>query len=115
MADTPAGTQTREGIDEFKEKCKQFDLGNDTILNIINTRPASVVEIYAVCYYYFLLLFYSFVIVFSLFSYFPLNSLLCIIFLVWLYVLGLCNYALFAANAFVFVPCIVGRIGTALD
>lgn len=58
MVDTPAGTQIREGIDEFKEKCKQFDLGNDTILNIINTRPASVVEIYAVCYYYFLLLFF---------------------------------------------------------
>ncbi|KAK9930912.1 hypothetical protein M0R45_018215 [Rubus argutus] len=48
LVDTPAGTQTREGNDEFKEKCKQFDLGNDTILNIINTRPASVVEIYAI-------------------------------------------------------------------
>ena len=48
MVNTPAGTHTRERVEEFKEKCRQYDLGNDKILNIINTRPASVVEIYAV-------------------------------------------------------------------
>ncbi|XP_050373475.1 uncharacterized protein LOC126791113 [Argentina anserina] len=45
---TPAGTQTKESVEEFKEKCKQYDLGNDKILNIINTMPASVVEIIAI-------------------------------------------------------------------
>ncbi|PRQ36093.1 putative RNA polymerase II, Rpb4 [Rosa chinensis] len=48
LVDTPAGTHTRESVEEFKEKCRQYDLGNDKILNIINTRPASVVEIYAI-------------------------------------------------------------------
>ncbi|KAM5552812.1 hypothetical protein ABKV19_025167 [Rosa sericea] len=48
LVDTPAGTHTRESVEEFKEKCRQYGLGNDKILNIINTRPASVVEIYAI-------------------------------------------------------------------
>ncbi|KAL6192233.1 PREDICTED: uncharacterized protein LOC101295614 [Fragaria vesca subsp. vesca] len=48
VVNTPAGTHTRERVEEFKEKCRQYDLGNDKILNIINTRPASVVEIYAI-------------------------------------------------------------------
>ncbi|XP_004301576.1 PREDICTED: DNA-directed RNA polymerase III subunit rpc9-like [Fragaria vesca subsp. vesca] len=47
LVNTPAGTHTRESVQEFKEKCRQSDIGNDKILNIINTRPASVVEIYA--------------------------------------------------------------------
>ncbi|XP_050367062.1 uncharacterized protein LOC126785418 [Argentina anserina] len=48
LDNTPAGTQTKESVEEFKEKCKQYDLGNDKILNIINTMPASVVEIFAI-------------------------------------------------------------------
>nr|XP_011464953.1 PREDICTED: uncharacterized protein LOC101312643 [Fragaria vesca subsp. vesca] len=56
LVNTPAGTHTRESVQEFKEKCRQSDIGNDKILNIINTRPASVVEIYAVSYQY---VFYS--------------------------------------------------------
>ncbi|CAL8989715.1 unnamed protein product, partial [Prunus brigantina] len=53
---TPARGQTTENINEFKEKCKKYDLAEAEVLNIINTRPSSIVGIYPVCYDYFLLL-----------------------------------------------------------
>ncbi|KAM1301511.1 hypothetical protein EV1_012617 [Malus domestica] len=43
---TPACTQTRESIDEFKEKCREYDLAEAEVLNIINTRPYNVVGIF---------------------------------------------------------------------
>ncbi|PQQ19609.1 uncharacterized protein Pyn_06576 [Prunus yedoensis var. nudiflora] len=43
---TPARGQTMENINEFKEKCKKYDLAEAEVLNIINTRPSSIVGIY---------------------------------------------------------------------
>ncbi|BBG92373.1 RNA polymerase II, Rpb4, core protein [Prunus dulcis] len=43
---TPARGQTTEKINEFKEKCKKYDLAEAEVLNIINTRPSSIVGIY---------------------------------------------------------------------
>ncbi|KAB2599693.1 hypothetical protein D8674_009964 [Pyrus ussuriensis x Pyrus communis] len=43
---TPACTQTRESIHEFKEKCKEYDLAEAEVLNIINARPYNVVGIF---------------------------------------------------------------------
>ncbi|XP_034199053.1 uncharacterized protein LOC117614370 isoform X1 [Prunus dulcis] len=43
---TPARGQTTENINEFKEKCKKYDLAEAEVLNIINTRPSSIVGIY---------------------------------------------------------------------
>ncbi|KAK9747779.1 hypothetical protein RND81_02G014500 [Saponaria officinalis] len=41
----PACNQTRESINEFMEKCKEFDLVKVEMVNIINTRPTDIVEI----------------------------------------------------------------------
>ncbi|KAK9287804.1 hypothetical protein L1049_016245 [Liquidambar formosana] len=45
LVQTAACNQTKESIDEFLKKCKQYDLAKAEILNIINIRPASAVEI----------------------------------------------------------------------
>ncbi|KAI5661141.1 hypothetical protein M9H77_20464 [Catharanthus roseus] len=45
LEQTAACNQTREIIHEFLEKCKSYDLAKAEILNIINIRPSSVVEI----------------------------------------------------------------------
>ncbi|XP_021905149.1 uncharacterized protein LOC110820081 isoform X4 [Carica papaya] len=37
--------KTRECINEFLEKCKKYNLAKAEMLNIINLRPCSVVEI----------------------------------------------------------------------
>uniref|UniRef100_A0A5B6YNU1 DNA-directed RNA polymerase III subunit RPC9 n=1 Tax=Davidia involucrata TaxID=16924 RepID=A0A5B6YNU1_DAVIN len=40
-----ACNQTRESIKEFSEKCKKYKLATAEVINIINVRPSSVVEI----------------------------------------------------------------------
>ncbi|XP_021905146.1 uncharacterized protein LOC110820081 isoform X1 [Carica papaya] len=45
LFDTAACSQTRECINEFLEKCKKYNLAKAEMLNIINLRPCSVVEI----------------------------------------------------------------------
>ncbi|CAK9171174.1 unnamed protein product [Ilex paraguariensis] len=40
-----ACNQTRESISDFLGKCKKYNLAKSEILNIINVRPSSVVEI----------------------------------------------------------------------
>ncbi|XP_052184182.1 uncharacterized protein LOC127796200 [Diospyros lotus] len=45
LEQSAACCQTRESIKEFVEKCKKYNLAKAEILNIINIRPSSVVEI----------------------------------------------------------------------
>lgn len=45
LEQTAACNQTRDIIHEFLEKCKSYDLAKAEILNIINIRPSSQVEI----------------------------------------------------------------------
>jgi len=45
LEQSAACCQTRESIKEFVEKCKKYNLSKAEILNIINIRPSSAVEI----------------------------------------------------------------------
>ncbi|GLT61554.1 hypothetical protein SLA2020_342520 [Shorea laevis] len=45
LVETAACNQTREHINEFLEKCKKYSLAKAEVLNIINLRPSSLVEI----------------------------------------------------------------------
>ncbi|THF97429.1 hypothetical protein TEA_007304 [Camellia sinensis var. sinensis] len=45
LEQSAACNQTRERITEFLEKCKKYNLAKAEILNIVNIRPSSVVEI----------------------------------------------------------------------
>ncbi|KAF5935696.1 hypothetical protein HYC85_026825, partial [Camellia sinensis] len=45
LEQSAACNQTRERITEFVEKCKKYNLAKAEILNIVNIRPSSVVEI----------------------------------------------------------------------
>ncbi|KAL7210142.1 hypothetical protein ACSBR1_031659 [Camellia fascicularis] len=45
LEQSAACNQTRERITEFVEKCKKYNLAKAKILNIVNIRPSSVVEI----------------------------------------------------------------------
>ncbi|XP_010558357.1 PREDICTED: DNA-directed RNA polymerase III subunit RPC9 [Tarenaya hassleriana] len=45
LVETPAFTQTRESVNTFAEKCKGFKLAKAEILNIINLRPSSIVDL----------------------------------------------------------------------
>ena len=45
LVKTPACNQTRESICEFIEKSKEYQLAKAEVLNIINIRPSSAVEI----------------------------------------------------------------------
>ena len=47
--ETAASTQTRESVTKFSDKCKDFRLAKAEILNIINLRPSSDVELTPVC------------------------------------------------------------------
>lgn len=49
LVETPAFTQTRESVTKFAEKCKDFKVAKAEILNIINLRPSSIVELMPVC------------------------------------------------------------------
>jgi hypothetical protein len=40
-----ACNQTRESVEEFKNKCKEYKLVSAEIVNIVNIRPSSVVDI----------------------------------------------------------------------
>ncbi|CAH2043759.1 unnamed protein product [Thlaspi arvense] len=45
LVETAACTQTRESVTKFTEKCKGFKVAKAEILNIINLRPSSIVEL----------------------------------------------------------------------
>ncbi|KAJ0238227.1 DNA-directed RNA polymerase III subunit RPC9 [Hirschfeldia incana] len=45
LMETAASTQTRESVTKFSEKCKDFKLAKAEILNVINLRPSSDVEL----------------------------------------------------------------------
>lgn len=47
--ETPACTQTQEIITNFSDQCKYFKLAKAEILNIINIRPSSTVNLAPVC------------------------------------------------------------------
>uniref|UniRef100_A0A0E0BSV7 DNA-directed RNA polymerase III subunit RPC9 n=1 Tax=Oryza glumipatula TaxID=40148 RepID=A0A0E0BSV7_9ORYZ len=44
---TPACNQTRESINEFVTRCESFKLTNADKLNVINWRPSSAADAYA--------------------------------------------------------------------
>ncbi|KAL8481663.1 hypothetical protein ACS0TY_027971 [Phlomoides rotata] len=48
LENSAACNQTREIIQKFVDVCKKFDLAKAEILNIINTRPSSAVEVYQI-------------------------------------------------------------------
>ncbi|XP_009800021.1 uncharacterized protein LOC107812661 isoform X1 [Nicotiana tabacum] len=48
LEQTAACNQTRQAIGEFLEKCKSIKLAKAEILNIINIRPSSLVELYPI-------------------------------------------------------------------
>ncbi|KAG2728177.1 hypothetical protein I3843_01G188500 [Carya illinoinensis] len=48
LVQSAACKQTRENINEFLERCKKYDLAKAELLNIINIRPSSAVEIYTI-------------------------------------------------------------------
>ncbi|KAK7379247.1 hypothetical protein VNO80_04702 [Phaseolus coccineus] len=48
LVDTGASDQTRESINEFLTCIKRHDLAKAEVLNILNTRPASEVEIFPI-------------------------------------------------------------------
>ncbi|KAG2406353.1 uncharacterized protein HKW66_Vig0056090 [Vigna angularis] len=48
LVDTAASDQTRESINEFLTSIKQHDLAKAEVLNILNTRPASEVELFPI-------------------------------------------------------------------
>ncbi|CAN8251831.1 unnamed protein product [Cochlearia groenlandica] len=45
LVETAACTQTRESVNRFADKCKDFNVAKAEILNIINLRPSSIVEL----------------------------------------------------------------------
>ncbi|CDY30741.1 hypothetical protein BRARA_B03836 [Brassica rapa] len=45
LMETAASTQTRDSVTKFSDKCKGFKLAKAEILNIINLRPSSDVEL----------------------------------------------------------------------
>ncbi|KAJ8568495.1 hypothetical protein K7X08_028028 [Anisodus acutangulus] len=48
LEQTAACNQTRQSIDEYLGKCKSIKLAKAEILNIINIRPSSLVELYPI-------------------------------------------------------------------
>ncbi|KAL0691967.1 hypothetical protein Bca4012_059147 [Brassica carinata] len=56
LMETAASTQTRESVTKFSEKCRDFKLAKAEILNVINLRPSSDVELTPVCVYLYLAL-----------------------------------------------------------
>ncbi|KAL9332506.1 hypothetical protein ACSQ67_002116 [Phaseolus vulgaris] len=48
LVDTAASDQTRESINEFLTCIKRHDLAKAEVLNILNTRPTSEVEIFPI-------------------------------------------------------------------
>ncbi|CAA7033061.1 unnamed protein product [Microthlaspi erraticum] len=43
LMETAASTQTREGVNEFAEKCKDFNVAKAEILSMINLRPSNII------------------------------------------------------------------------
>lgn len=64
LVESAASNQTRESINEFMEKSKKYDLAKAEILNIINIRPASLVEIDPVMFLPLLLVAYHYLIIY---------------------------------------------------
>ncbi|KAL3649010.1 hypothetical protein CASFOL_005413 [Castilleja foliolosa] len=48
LEETPACNQTRDIVNKFVDECKKFDLAKAEILNVINIRPSSAVEVYTI-------------------------------------------------------------------
>ncbi|KAK9989489.1 hypothetical protein SO802_029728 [Lithocarpus litseifolius] len=48
LVQTAACNQTREHINDFVDKCKIYGLAKAEVLNIINIRPTSIIDIYTV-------------------------------------------------------------------
>ncbi|XP_011090673.1 DNA-directed RNA polymerase III subunit RPC9 isoform X2 [Sesamum indicum] len=48
LEQTPACNQTRDIIHKFVDECKKFDLAKAEILNVVNMRPSSAVEVYTI-------------------------------------------------------------------
>ncbi|EXB51154.1 DNA-directed RNA polymerase III subunit RPC9 [Morus notabilis] len=48
LVETAACDQTKENVNEFLEKCKKYDLAKAEVLNIINIRASTAVEIYLI-------------------------------------------------------------------
>lgn len=48
LVETAACNQTEENVGEFLEKCEKYDLAKAEVLNIINIRPSTAVEIYSI-------------------------------------------------------------------
>ncbi|CAI9118383.1 OLC1v1019948C3 [Oldenlandia corymbosa var. corymbosa] len=48
LEQTAASVQTRDIVNKFINECKSYDLAPAEILNIINIRPASEVEVYTI-------------------------------------------------------------------
>uniref|UniRef100_A0A803Q1H6 DNA-directed RNA polymerase III subunit RPC9 n=1 Tax=Cannabis sativa TaxID=3483 RepID=A0A803Q1H6_CANSA len=48
LVETAACNQSQENINEFLEKSKKYDLAKAELLNIINIRPSTPVELYSV-------------------------------------------------------------------
>ncbi|XP_065624086.1 uncharacterized protein LOC112012384 isoform X2 [Quercus suber] len=46
LVQTAACNQTREHINDFVDKCKIYGLAKAEVLNIINIRPTSIIDIY---------------------------------------------------------------------
>ena len=75
LVQTAACNQTSEHINEFVDKCKIYGLAKAEVLNIINIRPTSIIDIYTVKFTWkpsfspFLLLHISFVMCHYIFTY----------------------------------------------
>ncbi|KAK7818219.1 uncharacterized protein LOC112012384 isoform X1 [Quercus suber] len=48
LVQTAACNQTREHINDFVDKCKIYGLAKAEVLNIINIRPTSIIDIYTI-------------------------------------------------------------------
>ncbi|PIM98057.1 putative RNA polymerase III subunit C17 [Handroanthus impetiginosus] len=48
LEQTPACNQTGEIVHKFVDECKKYDLAKAEILNVLNMRPSSAVEVYTI-------------------------------------------------------------------
>ncbi|KAI3469619.1 hypothetical protein Pfo_026282 [Paulownia fortunei] len=48
LEQTAACNQTREIVQKFVDECKKYDLAKAEILNVVNIRPSSAVEVYTI-------------------------------------------------------------------
>ncbi|KAK6164303.1 hypothetical protein DH2020_001167 [Rehmannia glutinosa] len=48
LEQTAACNQTKEIVHKFVDECKKYDLAKAEILNVVNMRPSSAVEVYTI-------------------------------------------------------------------